>query len=58
MEDAKEAEGRFDGAAVEAVDEGEEERGDGVWGVREEELFGEAEGGGSNGGAGGGDGVL
>lgn len=30
MEDVEEAECRFDGAAVEAVDEGEEERGEGV----------------------------
>lgn len=58
MEDVEEAESRFDGAAVEAVDEGEEERREGVQGVLEEELFREAERGGSNGGAGGGDGVL
>lgn len=43
MEYTKETESRIDGLVAEAVEEGEEERREGVLGIRVGDLFGKAE---------------
>lgn len=57
-EDVDQAESRVEGPAAEGADEGQEEGGEGGARVGEEELLGEVEGGGPDGGVRGGDGVL
>lgn len=57
-EDVEDAESGVNRTAAEAVEEGEEERGERVLGAGKEELLAEAKRGGSNGGAGGGDCVF